>query len=541
MGLATVEQVRAMDYCFNGQPFVDTPLNITVDIGSMNYAFEGRPFAANRQTTAVTTVVEMTPETISIADSLNAFNTVCPMSEIVAVTDALSNVLLVYGMAENITVTDGYDRYNALCTMAEDTVLADFISAFNTVFTFPTEDINITDAFVPNALYPRTVEDGMDMTDDYLLSWVKVLSEYLAINDISSAGVIKLVEILETLLVYDSTKIGWALTAESSLVLADTIQTILGILVDDWLTLTDSETSNWNGREIATDSITLYDIASGGKRYADTIDESIVVTDSSLYKLTITVLESLGFTDLANALRSASESVSDSVALTDSPAHALSFLIAETLDVVDAASIMAAFIHSIDESLGLADAASLIGRLGVTVADPLVFTETVSSKANLYNLVYDTLALNVTVELNGEVYECYVLNTPKFHPSMYSGFDFNSYCVFENRAFGANSVGVYELTGDTDSGATIHTGAILNETDFGAPNQKRFRHGYLGISGTNPVMVFETEDGTRQAYNIDTKGKLVASSELKSKKWTLSVAEYESLDTIQLIPIILTK
>ena len=159
----------------------------------------------------------------------------------------------------------------------------------------------------------------------------------------------------------------------------------------------------------------------------------------------------------------------------------------------------------------------------------------------LYSTIYDTLQMNVIVELDGEVWECYVLNTPKFYPSVYSGFNFNSYCVFENRAYGANDDGVYELTGSTDAGATIHTGVVLSSTNFGSANQKKFRRGYLGISGTAPVMVFQTENGQRETYNIDSEGKVVASSGLKSKSWKLSIADFDTLDSIKLLPIILTK
>ena len=92
----------------------------------------------------------------------------------------------------------------------------------------------------------------------------------------------------------------------------------------------------------------------------------------------------------------------------------------------------------------------------------------------------------------------------------------------ENRAFAANGPGIYELTGDTDAGTAIHSGVLMHNSDFGAPHQKRFRRGYLGISGGSPVMVLETEDGGRLAYTIDNNGKAVFSHEQKSKKWTLT-------------------
>ena len=199
------------------------------------------------------------------------------------------------------------------------------------------------------------------------------------------------------------------------------------------------------------------------------------------------------------------------------------------------------FLNSVQSNLGMVDTSSLIARASNTVTESIVFIDSVTARGTLCNVLYDTLALNVTVELDGEIWECYVLNTPKFLPSMYSGFDFNSYCIFENRAFGANSSGIYELAGSTDAGSEIHTGAILSKTDFGSANQKKFRKGYLDISGTAPKMILETESGERQAYSIDAQGKVTASTALKSKKWALSVAEFESLSSMKFIPIILTK
>ena len=81
----------------------------------------------------------------------------------------------------------------------------------------------------------------------------------------------------------------------------------------------------------------------------------------------------------------------------------------------------------------------------------------------------------------------------------------------------------------------------MHNSDFGAPHQKRFRRGYLGISGGSPVMVLETEDGGRLAYTIDNNGKAVFSHEQKSKKWTLSVSDFDELDSIKLIPVILSR
>jgi hypothetical protein len=401
------------------------------------------------------------------------------------------------------------------------------------------EQVSVSTVFeVMNAL---SVTDDIDIGDDPTprVFGYPAISESIVTADESLPALS--FTLTDVLFLWDVLMHGWAVTNEESLVLTDSTTEVLGLMVHDWLTLIDSQTNNWNGRETINQNLNLYDIAEQVQKFADTITEDLTIGDTATYVLTVVILEYLGFADLANIMRTSYPSVSESVVLSDSAVNAWQEIISDTLQAVDAASVAATFVNVVQEALSVADTASIMNRMGVSVNESLVLAETISSKGTFYNAVYDTIALNVSVELGNEVYECYVLNTPKFHPSMYSGFNFNSYCVFENRAFGANDTGIYELTGNTDAGNTIHTGTILSQTDFGLRNNKRFRKGYLGITGTSPVMVFECEDGSRKVYSIDTKGVVVASHEQKSKKWKLSVADFNALDVIKLIPVILSK
>jgi hypothetical protein len=512
-----------MDYGFQGIPFVNTAKDQTVIIQSMDYAFEGIPFVANSITAVVTTEIELATESITIIETTSAFDTTCPL-------------------VEGITVADSYFRYNSISGLVEIVTISDSMGVLNVICTLPSEDIAVTDDLSASPIIPLSASDSILFIDDEVY-WTlpQIISEILNISDISYGSPIQFNTLIETLFVYDELKNGWKVTAESSLILTDTIQTILGIIVDEWINFIDIQSNNWNGREIISEDVTLYDIAKLAKIYADSLSDELHIADVSTYGLTITVLEYLGFTDLANAMRTSVAAINDSINIVDNPALEFPLSVESILSVVDLSTVAVQFLNSAQSALGLADVSSLIKRISDTVTDPIVFVDTITSHAHLYSLIYDTLALNVIIELDGEVWECYVLNTPKFHPSMYSGFNFNSFCVFENRAFGANDTGIYELTGETDAGSPIHTGVILSETNFNSPNQKRMRRGYLDISGTSPKMILETGEGQRQAYAIDEQGKMVASHELKSKSWKLSIAEFETLGSLKLIPIILTK
>jgi len=461
------------------------------------------------------------------------------------------------------------------------------------------ENASVSTVF--DAIYAKAIDDSLEMVEDISPRAIgyPINNDSLVIEDSPSPALS--FTISDLIFLWDTLQNGWKVTNDESLVLTDSLAEVLGLMISDWITLIDSQSNNWNGQETINQTLNLYDIAQQVQTFADTITEDLTIADAPTWVLTLAILEWMGFADLATAARTSYPSVSESVVLTDEALNAWQVIINDTLQAVDASSalnawreiindtlqavdassafnalrkiindtlqavdassafnawreiindtlqavdvssVIATFINVVQESLAPADTVSLINRLGLSLNDSLVLTETITSKGTLYNAVYDTLAMNVTIDLAGEVYECYILNTPKFHASMYSGFDFNSYCVFENRAFGANDTGIYELTGTTDAGSTIHTGMISSQTDFGLRNEKRFRRGYIGVSGASPVMILECEDGSRKVYTIDTKGKAVFSHEQKSKEWKLAAADFDTLDVIKLIPVILSK
>lgn len=405
----------------------------------------------------------------------------------------------------------------------EEASAQDSIEGYRAIDVTVNDTLGITEAVTDGLFYAITNTDELGLTET--IAYAVVYNESL----------------IDVIFIYDDPKVGWKISVTDALVLTDTINSTLGIMIEEWLTLVDSVTNNWTGSEVISDEVNLFDVLVAGLMQTASITESLVLTDTTALKLTITVLEYLGFTDLASAMKTMAQSVSDSVALTDENQWTWPQAITEALTLIDTTSVMATFLRSISDSVAFADVPSLIKQLGLTINESLVLSETLSVQGTLYAAVYDTLAMNVTVELDGEYYETYVLNTPKFLPSMYSGFDFNSFAVYQGRAFGANDTGIFELTGATDAGATIRTGVVLHETDFDSPNQKRFRRAYLDISGTAPKMIVETEDGKRRVYDIDTKGKTVISHEMKGKYWTLSISDFQEIESVKLIPVVLSK
>jgi hypothetical protein len=435
-------------------------------------------------------------------------------------------------------VMKGSDLYG---TTPESAIIGDaFIDNYETN-SAAAESASIDDNFVFEVAKFETINDGLGLGDapQVIINIHKSIAESLDLVDENIRAFPR--EINDVLFIYDTLRHGWGLTADESLVLTDEISTVLGLLISDWLGIIDTQSNNWTGQDIINDTLNLFDVVEKYLSIADTLQESLTLTDADNFILTVTVLEYLGFSSLALGMKTMAQLIEENFDLEDASNNAFIMLIEEVLQSVDVISVIANLYKSIQESLSFDESLVLGLTIGKSVNESLVLTDVIANQGSFFTLVSDTLRLNVEVELAGEVYECYVLNTPKFQPSMYSGFNFNSYCVFENRAFGANDLGIFELTGSTDAGSVIHTGAILNKTDFGSRHQKRFRRGYIGVSGTSPVMVIETEDGSRQVYTINEDGKVVFQHDQKSKKWKLSIADFDTLETMQLVPIILTR
>ena len=317
------------------------------------------------------------------------------------------------------------------------------------------------------------------------------------------------------------------------------LRVYLVLMLTEYAAMTEGITPNWNGVQSLSDAILVQD--SLLTSLAMSISDTIAIRDDITIQFILEVLETLGFADLVTVIGRYNVAMQDMINTQDYPQFGYDQIITETLNAVDTASIVALLVSVISDTIAMDDTAIAQLKRQLNVSDSISLVDTVASQGVLYNTVYDTIGLNLVIELDGEVWECYVLNTPKFLPSIYSGFDFNSYCMYQNRAYGFRTDGIYELTGDTDDGVSFNTGVQLAETRFGSSNPKRFRKGYVGVSGTRPLLVMQTETGERLAYTIDAQGEADTSRRLKSKKWVISVVDFDTLDFVELFPVLLTK
>lgn len=383
----------------------------------------------------------------------------------------------------------------------------------------------------------KEITESVEFAENHAIGWEKAAEETLTLNELFTIGWDK--SINDSVFIADALTFGWLKSVSESLGLADEIATQLAISVIESLVLKDSSISGWNGTEIVASLVGFYDNPIAGKLFKENIVEDLELTDASAVILGLVIIDSLVCSSTADATGLFERQVSETINMNDEALRCWEKLISDAIGLVDSLLCLWHAYNILSEAFGLSDSAGGYLEFEAENNETLTLTPSVSLNAVIHNLIEETLNFSISLELDNEVWECWVLNTGKFYPSIYSGFNFNSYAVYEGRAYGCKDDGIYEITGDTDNSDTIHTGVVLPEMDFGTTRKKRMRKAYIGISGTSPALKVEA-DGKASYYALDMDNATI-SRRLKGKKWTVSVEDFDELDFIELIPVVLTR
>jgi hypothetical protein len=262
------------------------------------------------------------------------------------------------------------------------------------------------------------------------------------------------------------------------------------------------------------------------------------LTDTARLILSLQLVDALTLAGISATIGKFQHSVADTMQAVDEALRGFDLSISDTFDAADAALVRFLAIVALSGTARAEDTLTLGRASTESLEDTLNLSPAVLLQQILNCVIEDELGLEVVVELDGELWECWVLNTNQALPSVYSGFEFNSFCEHEGETYAAASDGIYKLGGSTDAGTAIRPGIVLPESTFGVYREKRFRKASFGISGTAPVIRIETQTGDR-TYSI-TKSRAIIARDQKGRKFTIKVADFDDLDFIELVPVILS-
>jgi hypothetical protein len=177
--------------------------------------------------------------------------------------------------------------------------------------------------------------------------------------------------------------------------------------------------------------------------------------------------------------------------------------------------------------------------INIALDEELVIDGGGLAQAILGPVVEESFSFLIVPTLQSEPHIILSLDTEALFPTMHSYPFFNSFAEIDGELFGTNSEGIYRLSGDTDDGATIHTGVIWNKTNFGIQNSKRFRTAI--VDGDIDDIVMQSTASSGSALNIRKGNRIPVGRNLYGRDWEIKLAEFERLEAFELIPVILRR
>ena len=143
-------------------------------------------------------------------------------------------------------------------------------------------------------------------------------------------------------------------------------------------------------------------------------------------------------------------------------------------------------------------------------------------------------------EIDPGVFDTYALTGARGEPSIYSGFNFNSYARHRGQDFGAGAGGIYLLVGEDDAGDEIHPGLKIGPFNLATDREKRLRLLRLGGKTDGAQVKVSNGNGGAGYYPVE-EGRVAVSREVQGREITIEITDFESLDHLEIIQTILHK
>lgn len=142
------------------------------------------------------------------------------------------------------------------------------------------------------------------------------------------------------------------------------------------------------------------------------------------------------------------------------------------------------------------------------------------------------------VEVGGDydayTYHTWVITGLTFEPSIYSGFDFNSYSVHQGKCYGLKDDGLYLLEGDTDDGQVIHTGVNLGANNFGKDGHNRLRSLQFGYRDGDDINVKASSGSGEDYAGLSRNRQVMINRTVYGDDIDVSIADFDKLGSMQL-------
>jgi alpha-tubulin suppressor-like RCC1 family protein len=235
------------------------------------------------------------------------------------------------------------------------------------------------------------------------------------------------------------------------------------------------------------------------------ITESATGTDGWLVTQGLDVIDLLVATETVSSTTVAVQALAETIATLEA------YNSADKADIVEFSAMADTYVHRVQALVALIEAAQVVDTDTAQVRVIQLTTDTAAGVEALTNtgsfikaVLADAVLATVRLNIGGELFTGWVLNTDTLAPSEYQFADrqFNSACKHGDRYLMAAEDGVYEFTEATNV-ESVMTYIKTGKTDFGSDLKKRIVNSYIvySASGNMVLKVTTSEYGQLQTRN----------------------------------------
>lgn len=150
-------------------------------------------------------------------------------------------------------------------------------------------------------------------------------------------------------------------------------------------------------------------------------------------------------------------------------------------------------------------------------------SDILSSSAKFKALIREGLKIGVQLNYKGVLYDGWVFNANTYAASRYSGFNFNSFCQYQDKYYGCNSSGIYSLGADDDNGELIEAYVTTGNIKPMENRMARVHDAYLLVKNDGEMYLTVTTNGQPYTHEITTINSTHQENRIKLGKKTKSV------------------
>lgn len=296
------------------------------------------------------------------------------------------------------------------------------------------------------------------------------------------------------------------------------------------------------------DQIAIAELLQGGRVVA--IAEGIAIAPVLTLLQAVTVAERLGIAPVLLASGLFGKTLAERIGLNDSLRNFLSGVIAEGVGVNDALTYLKLASASLSEGVGVNAVLEHQLLIRVDMAEGIAVHLEDLPNMILNGQVTDGIEMAIGYLEPSGAFTAWAVNTLTAGVTEYTNFVFNSFAKIGHKYVGANSTGLYELTGEKDVATSIIADMKSGILQLGGAHLTSFKAAYLGVRGKTAtpgefLLRLISAEGRTYDYKVLANSmqtsRINLGKGLRSRYWSfqlISTGQDFDLESIEFIPLV---